>query len=100
MSEGLLTQQVVGARFSFYSDAEIRKLSVKQISNPQTFNKFGHATLGYVSVSCVTDSESITPALLPPPPHSSFSGLYDKALGPVDFDAICPTCDLKYENCP
>lgn len=46
---GLLIQQVVGARFSFYSDAEIRRLSVKQIVNPQTFDQYGHATVGLVA---------------------------------------------------
>lgn len=43
---GLLTQQVVGASFGFYSDAEVRKLSVKQIVNPLTFDEFNHATAG------------------------------------------------------
>ena len=35
MAVRLLTNEVVGTSFSFYSDEEIVKLSVKQITNPQ-----------------------------------------------------------------
>lgn len=38
MAARLLTQQVVGVSFAFYTDEEIRKLSVKAITNPQTFD--------------------------------------------------------------
>jgi DNA-directed RNA polymerase beta' subunit len=73
MAAGLLSQQIIGARFSFYSDADIRRLSVKQIVNPITLDAFGHATAG---------------------------GVYDKALGPSDFNSQCPTCGLTYNECP
>ena len=63
----LLTQQVVGTSFSFYTEDEIRALSVKQITNPQTFDTFNRPTEG---------------------------GVYDRALGPVDFNIVCPTCGL------
>lgn len=68
-----LTQQVVGTSFSFYTDEEIRRISVKRITNPQTFDSFNHATEG---------------------------GVYDKALGPVDFGVLCPTCGLPFQECP
>ena len=28
------------------------------------------------------------------------SGLYDAALGPTDYDSICPTCGLGFNECP
>lgn len=67
MALRLLTQQVVGTSFSFYTEDEIRALSVKQITNPQTFDTFNRPTEG---------------------------GVYDRALGPVDFNIVCPTCGL------
>lgn len=63
----LLTQQVVGTSFAFYTEDEVRALSVKQVTNPQTFDSFNRPTEG---------------------------GLYDRALGPTDFGVTCPTCNL------
>lgn len=63
----LLTQQVVGTSFAFYTEDEVRALSVKQVTNPQTFDSFNRPTEG---------------------------GLYDRALGPTDFGVTCPTCGL------
>jgi DNA-directed RNA polymerase I subunit RPA1 len=69
----LLTSSIVGAGFSFYSDDEIRRMSVKRLTNPQTFDSFGHPTP---------------------------DGVYDKALGPVDYKDVCPTCTLPFAECP
>ena len=60
-------------RFSLYTDDEIRKLSVKCIRNPQTFDHFGNPTYG---------------------------GLYDPALGPADRDDVCTTCGQGSMYCP
>jgi hypothetical protein len=35
MASRLLTQTVVGTSFSFYTDDEVRRLSIKAITNPQ-----------------------------------------------------------------
>jgi DNA-directed RNA polymerase I subunit RPA1 len=67
MAFRLFTQQVVGTSFAFFSEEEVRRLSVKRITNPQTFDTFNRPTEG---------------------------GVYDKALGPVDFNVVCPTCGL------
>lgn len=40
----ILTQQVVGTTFAFYTDDEIRRLSVKKLTNPMTFDNFGRPT--------------------------------------------------------
>ena len=48
MATRLLTHQVVGTTFAFYEDDEIRRLSVKKITNPQTFDTFNHPTARYV----------------------------------------------------
>jgi DNA-directed RNA polymerase beta' subunit len=42
MAARLLTQQVVGTSFAFYTDDEIRRISVKRVTNPQTFDAFNH----------------------------------------------------------
>ncbi len=56
-----------------YTSSEIKKLSVKEISNPQSFDAIGQPTIG---------------------------GLYDPALGPCDPDDSCKTCGLVYKTCP
>lgn len=73
MASRLLTTDVVGSGFAFYTDEEVRRMSVKQVTNPQTFDSFGRATP---------------------------SGTYDAALGPVDYKEICPTCSLGFQECP
>jgi DNA-directed RNA polymerase I subunit RPA1 len=55
----LIKDRFAAASFSFYTDAEIEKLSVKQILNPTAFDHLGNATSG---------------------------GIYDKALGVSPFD--------------
>ncbi|KAJ3302464.1 hypothetical protein HDV03_004952 [Kappamyces sp. JEL0829] len=59
--------------FSFYEAQDIKKLSVKAITNPQIFDTLNHPTSG---------------------------GLYDAALGPYDKQTRCLTCDLDHRSCP
>ena len=60
--------------FSFYSRAEVEKLSVKEITSADTFDSLGHA--------------------LP-------EGLYDPLLGPTSVsDGPCKTCGLPAAQCP
>jgi RNA polymerase Rpb1, domain 1 len=73
-----LEAQVIGASlhgvgFGFYSDNEAQSLSVCALTNPQTFDVLGNPLPG---------------------------GLYDPALGPIDFQARCETCSLLYRHCP
>ena len=56
----VVSREVSSVRFSVYSDDEIRKLSVKQITNPILFDNLNHPDRG---------------------------GLYDPALGPLDRNA-------------
>ncbi|KAI8918337.1 hypothetical protein DFJ77DRAFT_547101 [Powellomyces hirtus] len=68
-----VSREVTSVAFSFFSNAEIRKLSVKQITNPILFDNLDHPTK---------------------------NGLYDTALGPHDKGASCGTCSLGYFSCP
>ncbi|CAJ0833207.1 2484_t:CDS:10 [Entrophospora sp. SA101] len=65
--------QANSVAFSCYTPEELRKLSVKEIFNPATFDEFG----------------------LPVP-----SGSYDPALGPFSQNSVCATCYLDQFNCP
>lgn len=65
--------RVSAARFTTYTGDEIRKISCKKITNPNTFDSLLHPNLG---------------------------GLYDPALGPVDKTDVCGTCGLNYVHCP
>lgn len=67
------TWQLTGVSFSTYSTDEIRRLSVKRLVNPVTFDTMLHPTLG---------------------------GLYDAALGPMDNKDRCSTCSLLGPHCP
>ena len=62
-----------GVRLALYTPEETKKLSVKKLTNPETFD-----------------------ALL----HPNFGGLYDPALGPTDKDDLCGTCSQNYIYCP
>ena len=53
-----VSREIAKVSFSFYSPNDIRAMSVKQISNPLLLDSFGRPTYG---------------------------GLYDPALGPMDF---------------
>lgn len=48
MASRLLTRAVEGCSFAFFTDDEIRKISVKRITNPNTFDAFNHPTPGCV----------------------------------------------------
>ncbi len=65
--------QVTSVAFGVYSEEEIRKLSVLQVSNPTTFN-----------------------ALL----HPTQTGAYAPALGPLDQGERCVTCGQLGVHCP
>eukprot|EP00058_Branchiostoma_floridae_P008853 XP_002594341.1 hypothetical protein BRAFLDRAFT_201044 [Branchiostoma floridae] len=67
------SQRLCGVQFSTYSAEEICRLSVKEVTNPQTFDNLLHPTTG---------------------------GLYDPALGPTDRDDLCGTCAQNYLHCP
>lgn len=62
-----------GLRLALYTPDESEKISVKKLTNPETFD-----------------------ALL----HPNFGGLYDPALGPTDKDDLCGTCAQNYIYCP
>jgi hypothetical protein len=49
MSARVLRQDIVGASFSVYSAEEIRGLSVKRITNPNTFDAFNQPNAECVS---------------------------------------------------
>ncbi|KAJ3587391.1 hypothetical protein NHX12_010989 [Muraenolepis orangiensis] len=59
--------------FGMYSAEEIRKLSVKPITNIMFFDNMGNV---------------------------SVNGLYDLALGPSDSKEVCATCCQSFNNCP
>ncbi|KAI8923925.1 hypothetical protein BC831DRAFT_513816 [Entophlyctis helioformis] len=68
-----VSAQVGAVHFSFYSASDVRKLSVKHITNPLIFDNLDHPTAG---------------------------GLYDSALGPYDKGEVCTTCHLGHSLCP
>ncbi|XP_068535714.1 DNA-directed RNA polymerase I subunit RPA1 [Anas acuta] len=59
--------------FGMYTAEEIRKLSVKAITDPQYLDNVG---------------------------NPSVNGLYDLALGPPDSKEACATCMQNFSNCP
>lgn len=69
----ILRYEVREVGFGFYSDAEIRDLSVKQVTSRMSFDHLNNPVIG---------------------------GLYDPALGPIDFSKICPTCHQTQKECP
>ena len=71
--QSILRHEVQSVEFGFYSTDEIRALSVKQITTKLAFDPLANAVLG---------------------------GLYDPALGPIDFNMICPTCHMTQKECP
>ena len=60
-------------RFATYTAEEIKSISCKCITNPDTFDHLLHPNNG---------------------------GLYDPALGPSDKEELCGTCGLNYVHCP
>ena len=69
----VIRHQVQEMRFGFLSDADIRAVSVKQISSPATFDALNHPLPG---------------------------GLYDPALGPTNPHNKCVTCGQDTAECP
>ncbi|XP_046578101.1 DNA-directed RNA polymerase I subunit RPA1-like [Haliotis rubra] len=59
--------------FRLYTSEEIKALSVIEVTNPQTFDIFAHATYG---------------------------GLHDPSLGPNHRSEVCMTCGLSHVFCP
>ncbi|EJD01575.1 beta and beta-prime subunits of DNA dependent RNA-polymerase [Fomitiporia mediterranea MF3/22] len=59
--------------FSFLTSEDVRRISVKQITNPILLDELNRPTIG---------------------------GLYDPALGPSDRKDICATCRLTHFTCP
>ncbi|KAJ7408439.1 DNA-directed RNA polymerase I subunit RPA1 [Willisornis vidua] len=66
-------RRLVGVSFEMYTAEEIRKLSVKPITNPQYLDNLG---------------------------NPAANGLYDLALGPPDSKEVCATCMQNFSNCP
>ncbi|XP_041931278.1 DNA-directed RNA polymerase I subunit RPA1 [Alosa sapidissima] len=66
-------RRLEGMSFGLYSSDEIRKLSVKTITNPQILDNVG---------------------------NPACNGLYDLSLGPSDNKEVCSTCMQDYNNCP
>ncbi|XP_053361431.1 DNA-directed RNA polymerase I subunit RPA1 [Clarias gariepinus] len=66
-------RRLEGMLFGMYSSEEIRKLSVKGVTNPLLLDNVGN-----------------------PAPN----GLYDLSLGPADIKEICTTCMQDFNNCP
>ena len=67
------SSRISSLAFSTYSASQLAALSVKKITNPETFDSLLHPNLG---------------------------GLYDPALGPVDKQDVCETCGLNHTHCP
>lgn len=69
---GLVQKEIASASFSFYDAEDVRKISVKRITNPVLFDGLNNA---------VAD------------------GLYDPALGPTDSKTTCVTCKFPGGMC-
>ncbi|MBZ3870003.1 DNA-directed RNA polymerase I subunit RPA1 [Sciurus carolinensis] len=65
-------RRLQGISFGMYSAEELRKLSVKSITNPRYLDSLG---------------------------NPSANGLYDLALGPADSKEVCSTCVQDFHNC-
>lgn len=65
-------RRLQGISFGMYSAEELKKLSVKSITNPRYLDSLGN------------------PAL---------NGLYDLALGPADSKEVCATCVQDFSSC-
>ncbi|KAJ3414278.1 hypothetical protein HDV05_006807 [Chytridiales sp. JEL 0842] len=68
-----VSKEISQVSFSFYTPDELRKLSVKSITNPVLLDALNRPTIG---------------------------GLYDPALGPMEKDDVCATCSLNFFTCP
>uniref|UniRef100_A0ABI7W2Y7 DNA-directed RNA polymerase n=1 Tax=Felis catus TaxID=9685 RepID=A0ABI7W2Y7_FELCA len=66
-------RRLQGISFGMYSADELKKLSVKSITNPRYLDSLG---------------------------NPSVNGLYDLALGPADSKEVCSTCVQDFNSCP
>uniref|UniRef100_A0A8C5GMF0 DNA-directed RNA polymerase subunit n=1 Tax=Gouania willdenowi TaxID=441366 RepID=A0A8C5GMF0_GOUWI len=66
-------RRLEGMSFGMYSSQEIRKLSVKAITNSRFLDGVGNV---------------------------ASNSLYDLALGPADSKEVCATCSQNFNNCP
>uniref|UniRef100_M3ZP94 DNA-directed RNA polymerase subunit n=1 Tax=Xiphophorus maculatus TaxID=8083 RepID=M3ZP94_XIPMA len=66
-------RRLEGMSFGLYSTEEIRKLSVKTITNSKLLDSVGNVAQ---------------------------NSLYDLALGPADIKEVCSTCCQDFNNCP
>ncbi|KAG1935581.1 DNA-directed RNA polymerase I subunit RPA1 [Pimephales promelas] len=66
-------RRLEGMSFGLYDADELRRLSVKTVTNPELLEGVGSAAP---------------------------NGLYDLALGPADSKEICSTCMQDYDSCP
>ncbi|XP_055974137.1 DNA-directed RNA polymerase I subunit RPA1 [Sorex fumeus] len=71
-SKNLPWRRLQGVSFGMYSAEELKKLSVKSITNPRYLDSLG---------------------------NPSVNGLYDLALGPADSKEVCSTCVQDFNNC-
>lgn len=71
-SKNMPWRRLQGISFGMYSAEELKKLSVKSITNPRYLDSLG---------------------------NPSANGLYDLALGPADSREVCSTCVQDFNNC-
>ena len=67
------SSRLSSVRFLTYTGDEVRNISCKKITNPNTFDSLLHPNIG---------------------------GLYDPSMGPCDKNDLCGTCGLNYVHCP
>lgn len=67
------SSRLSSVRFLTYTGDEVRNISCKKITNPNTFDSLLHPNIG---------------------------GLYDPSMGPCDKYDLCGTCGLNYVHCP
>nr|AAC99959.1 DNA-directed RNA polymerase I, largest subunit [Homo sapiens] len=72
ISKNMPWRRLQGISFGMYSAEELKKLSVKSITNPRYLDSLG---------------------------NPSANGLYDLALGPADSKEVCSTCVQDFSNC-
>uniref|UniRef100_U3DUQ3 DNA-directed RNA polymerase subunit n=1 Tax=Callithrix jacchus TaxID=9483 RepID=U3DUQ3_CALJA len=72
ISKNMPWRRLQGISFGMYSAEELKKLSVKSITNPRFLDSLG---------------------------NPSANGLYDLALGPADSKEVCSTCAQDFNNC-
>ncbi|XP_036895036.1 DNA-directed RNA polymerase I subunit RPA1 [Sturnira hondurensis] len=71
-SKNMPWRRLQGISFGMYSAEELKKLSVKSITNPRYLDSLG---------------------------NPSVNGLYDLALGPADSKEVCSTCVQDFNHC-